>query len=133
MIVRHIGNTYQKYAFTYQLRWTPCKGPKLNTSRGTVLPAPHGKGIQQSLPGQGPPGFQYGPPGFQQGQGFQGPGQGNYTKALSVIILASMLVCPMLGCRHSLLRLSNNFFFLKWNAHFQTFLLVYTCQSGDIT
>ena len=24
MIVRHIGNTYQKYAFTYQLRWTPC-------------------------------------------------------------------------------------------------------------
>ena len=26
---------------------------------------------------------------------------------LSVIILTSLLVCPMLGCRHSLLRLSN--------------------------
>ena len=24
-------------------------------------------------------------------------------------------------------------FFFKWNAHFQTFLLVNTCQSGDIT
>ena len=38
---------------------------------------------------------------------------------LSVIILASLFVCPMLGCRHSLLRLSNNSkFFGKWNVHF---------------
>ena len=29
------------------------------------------------------------------------------TGNLSVIILASLLVCPMLGCLHSLLRLSN--------------------------
>ena len=53
---------------------------------------------------------------------------------LSVIILASLLVFPMLGCRHSLLRLLAIFHvFVKWNAHFQTFLLVNTCQSGDIT
>ena len=51
---------------------------------------------------------------------------------LSVIILASLLVFPMLGCRHSLLRLLAIFHvFVKWNAHFQTFLLVNTCQSGD--
>ena len=53
---------------------------------------------------------------------------------LSVIILASLLVFPMLGCRHSLLRLLAIFHvFVKWNAHFQTFLLVNTCQSGVIT
>ena len=53
---------------------------------------------------------------------------------LSVIILASLLVFPMLGCRHSLLRLLAIFqVFVKWNAHFQTFLLVNTCQSGVIT
>ena len=53
---------------------------------------------------------------------------------LSVIILASLLVFPMLGCRHSLLRLFAIFHvFVKWNAHFQTFLLVNTCQSGNIT
>ena len=53
---------------------------------------------------------------------------------LSVIILASLLVFPMLGCRHSFLRLLAIFHvFVKWNAHFQTFLLVNTCQSGDIT
>ena len=53
---------------------------------------------------------------------------------LSVIILASLLVFPMLGCRHSLLRpLAIFHVFVKWNAHFQTFLLVNTCQSGDIT
>ena len=52
---------------------------------------------------------------------------------LSVIILASLLVFPMLGCRHSLLRLLAIFHvFVKWNAHFQTFLLVNTCQSGDV-
>ena len=50
---------------------------------------------------------------------------------LSVIILASLLVFPMLGCRHSLLRFLAIFHVLvKWNAHFQTFLLVNTCQSG---
>ena len=53
---------------------------------------------------------------------------------LRVIILASLLVFPMLGCRHSLLRLQAIFHaFVKWNAHFLTFLLVNTCQSGDIT
>ena len=53
---------------------------------------------------------------------------------LSVIILASLLVFPMLGCRHSLLRLLAIFHvFVKWNEHFQTFLLVNTCQSGVIT
>ena len=53
---------------------------------------------------------------------------------LSVIILASLLVFPMLGCRHFLLRLLAIFHvFVKWNAHFQTFLLVNTCQSGVIT
>ena len=53
---------------------------------------------------------------------------------LSVIILASLLVFPMLGCRHSLLRLLAIFHvFVKWNAQFQTFLLVNTCQSGVIT
>ena len=36
---------------------------------------------------------------------------------LSVIILASLLVCPMLGCRHSLLRLSNNFTFFSSGMH----------------
>ena len=50
---------------------------------------------------------------------------------LSVIILASLLVFPMLGCRHSLLRLLAIFHvFVKCNAHFQTFLLVNTCQWG---
>ena len=53
---------------------------------------------------------------------------------LSVIILASLLVFPMLGCRHSLVRLLAIFHvFVKWNAHFQTFLLVNTCQTGVIT
>ena len=54
---------------------------------------------------------------------------------LSVIILASLLVFPMLGCRHSLKRLSNLSRLLKWNAHFQTFLLVNTslASPGDIT
>ena len=53
---------------------------------------------------------------------------------LSVIILASLLVFPILGCRHSLLRLLAIFHvFVKWNAHFQTFILVNTCQSGVIT
>ena len=53
---------------------------------------------------------------------------------LSVIILASLLVFPMLGCRHSLLRLLAIFHvFVKWNAHFQIFLLVNACQSGVIT
>ena len=52
---------------------------------------------------------------------------------LSVIILKSLLVFPMLGCRHSLLRLLAIFHvFVKWNAHFQTYLLVNTCQSGVI-
>ena len=36
---------------------------------------------------------------------------------LSVIILASLLVCLMLGCRHSLLRLSNNFTFFSSRMH----------------
>ena len=36
---------------------------------------------------------------------------------LSVIILASLLVCPMLGCRHSLLRLSNNITFFSSGIH----------------
>ena len=36
---------------------------------------------------------------------------------LSVIILASLLVCPMLGCRHCLLRLSNNFTFCTSKIH----------------
>ena len=50
---------------------------------------------------------------------------------LSVIILASLLVFPMLGCRHSLIRLLAIYHvFVKWNAHFQTFLLVNTSQSG---
>ena len=36
---------------------------------------------------------------------------------LSVFILASLLVCPMLGCRHSLLRLSNISRFLSSGMH----------------
>ena len=53
---------------------------------------------------------------------------------LSVIILASLLVFAMLGCHHSLLRLLAIFHvFVKWNAHFQIYLLVNTCQSGVIT
>ena len=36
---------------------------------------------------------------------------------LSVIILASLLVCPMLGCRHSLMRISNNFTFFSSGMH----------------
>ena len=40
------------------------------------------------------------------------------------IILESLFVCPMLGCRHSLLRLSNFTFFLSG---MHIFLLVYTC------
>ena len=52
---------------------------------------------------------------------------------LSVIILASLLVFPMLGCRHSLLRLLAIFHvFVKWNAQFLTFLLVNTCSRGTL-
>ena len=37
--------------------------------------------------------------------------------AISVIILAPLLVCPMLGCRHSLLRLINKFTFFSSGMH----------------
>ena len=44
---------------------------------------------------------------------------------LSVIILASLLVCTMLGCRHSLLRLSNisRFYQVEY-----TFSNIFTCE-----
>ena len=44
---------------------------------------------------------------------------------LSVIILASLLVFPMLGCRHSLKRLSYMSRLLKWECTFSNIL---TCE-----
>ena len=50
---------------------------------------------------------------------------------LSVIILASLLVFPMLGCRHSLIRLLAIFHvYVKWNAHFQYFYLLTLASRG---
>ena len=50
---------------------------------------------------------------------------------LSVIILASLLFLPMLGCRHSLLRLLAIFHvFVKWNAHFKHFYLSTLASRG---
>ena len=44
---------------------------------------------------------------------------------LSVIILASLLFCPMLGCRHSLVRLSNISRFYQVEC---TFSNICTCE-----
>ena len=54
---------------------------------------------------------------------------------LSVIILASLLVFSDVGLPSLFVTALSNIscFFVKWNAHFQTFLLVNTCQSGVIT
>ena len=48
---------------------------------------------------------------------------------LSVIILASLLVCPMLGCHPSLLRLSNNFTFFTSRMQIFIHSYLYTLTS----
>ena len=54
-------------------------------------------------------------------------------KNLSVIFLASLLVFPMLGCRHSSLLYCNISRVTQVECTFSNILLVHTCFSGDIT